>query len=361
MKKVRNFLMVAALATLMSGAGQAQADQRAGTFTLSPMIGYHVFEGDQPIDDDLTFGLGAGYNFTDNWGTELMANYTDADGDQGADDANSWIGTLNALYHLFPRSPISPYLQAGVGAAYLDQTDPQTNFLVNYGLGLKVYMLEDIALRADARHIIAFDQGVDEWNHTDNNVLLTAGLTFQFGGAEPAPEPRAVQPAPAPAPKPAPAPAPVAPAAPLDSDQDGVPDDRDQCPNTVRGVMVDEKGCPISLNIHIEFDFDKAEIKPEFYGELEKAARFIQEHQAPKILVAGHTDSTGTDEYNKGLSDRRAAAVRQFLAEKHNVPADKLVSRGYGESRPIATNETEAGRQQNRRTEIICCVFIPEE
>ena len=125
--------------------------------------------------------------------------------------------------------------------------------------------------------------------------------------------------------------------------------------------MVDAKGCPISLNIHIEFDFDKAEIKPQFHDELRRAAEFIKTHPAPKILVAGHTDNIGTPDYNQKLSERRAAAVRQYLIDNFGIEADKLVARGYGESRPIASNATPEGRQENRRTEIVCCVFIPEE
>jgi len=68
--------------------------------------------------------------------------------------------------------------------------------------------------------------------------------------------------------------------------------------------------------------------------------------------VAGHTDSRGTDKYNLGLSDRRAAVVRDYLISK-GIDADRMTSAGYGEARPIASNDTDAGRAQNRRTELV--------
>lgn len=147
---------------------------------------------------------------------------------------------------------------------------------------------------------------------------------------------------------------------PLDSDNDGVADYLDQCPNTVAGVMVDEKGCVLKYTLHIEFEFDKAEIQPRYQDDLRKAADFIKEYKAPKILIAGHTDNIGEEDYNRDLSQRRAASVRQYLIENFNIKADRLVARGYGESRPVAPNTTPEGRQQNRRVEVICCVIIPD-
>ncbi|WP_305042709.1 OmpA family protein [Geoalkalibacter sp.] len=157
----------------------------------------------------------------------------------------------------------------------------------------------------------------------------------------------------------APAPAPAV--AIIDSDGDGVPDHLDQCPDTPRGVIVDERGCPIELKLHIEFDFDKADIRPRHKADIDRAAAFIRQYpQVPYILIAGHTDSIGTDAYNQKLSERRANAVRDALIKQHGIDAKRLVARGYGESQPIATNDTPEGRQHNRRVELICCVVIPQ-
>ena len=99
------------------------------------------------------------------------------------------------------------------------------------------------------------------------------------------------------------------------------------------------------------FDTDKSEIKPAGKKELDKAVKALQSAGFPAIIVSGHTDSVGTDEYNQGLSERRAASVKDYLASK-GVPADKITTKGYGETKPIASNETASGRAQNRRVEI---------
>jgi len=155
----------------------------------------------------------------------------------------------------------------------------------------------------------------------------------------------------------------AAPRAPVDGDDDGdgVPNSRDKCPNTPKGEYVDEDGCSLKLTLHINFDFDKAEIKPEFKSDLDRAAAFIQKHsQVPFILIAGHTDHTGTPEYNQKLSEDRAKAVRDYLVSNYNIDGKRLLSQGYGKTRPVADNKTKEGRYQNRRVEIICCVLPPE-
>jgi len=158
-------------------------------------------------------------------------------------------------------------------------------------------------------------------------------------------------------------PAPVPPPAPVDGDDDGdgVRNSRDKCPGTEKGIIVDEFGCPVKFTLYIEFDFDKAQVRPEYRAKLQEAAEFINKYPGTKFLLAGHTDSKGTDKYNMGLSEQRAAAVKKYLVEQFGIAAHTLHPRGYGESRPIADNANEEGRQKNRRVEVICCIIIPEE
>ena len=156
------------------------------------------------------------------------------------------------------------------------------------------------------------------------------------------------------------APAPVA-KPPADSDGDAVPDDLDKCPDTLPGVMVDADGCDLIFTLQIEFDFDKADIRPEYHDKIAEAAAFIKKYPETQILIAGHTDSMGDETYNKELSMRRAVALEAYLVEKFGAKDARLFPRGYGESRPIATNDTPEGRQQNRRVEFICCVVLPPE
>ncbi len=171
------------------------------------------------------------------------------------------------------------------------------------------------------------------------------------------------KPVPAPMAKPMPAPAPaVVPPPPGDSDGDGVLDPDDLCPNTPKGDLVDKNGCTIKLTLHINFDLNKAVIKPEFDPEMKKAADFIEQNKnVPGILITGYTDSTGTEAYNQKLSERRANAVKQYLIDKLNADPKKLMARGEGESSPVASNSTSEGRAQNRRVEISCCVVFPPQ
>lgn len=164
---------------------------------------------------------------------------------------------------------------------------------------------------------------------------------------------------PPPKPKPAPKPAVIQP--PGDRDGDGVTDDKDKCPDTPRGEMVDEDGCTLKMTIRVNFDFDKAVVKPEFKYELDKAAAFILKHKdVPYILLAGHTDHIGTIAYNQKLSEERAAAVKKYLVENYQIDPKRLYTKGYGKTQPIADNATDEGRYLNRRVEIICCVVMPE-
>jgi OOP family OmpA-OmpF porin len=101
----------------------------------------------------------------------------------------------------------------------------------------------------------------------------------------------------------------------------------------------------------INFDFDKAKIKPEFEGVLDAGADVLKENPGVHVQVAGYTDSVGTDAYNQGLSERRANAVKDYLAS-HGVDASRLTAVGFGESNPVADNKTADGRAQNRRVEL---------
>lgn len=131
--------------------------------------------------------------------------------------------------------------------------------------------------------------------------------------------------------------------------------EHDKCPNTRPGAVVDLDGCEVEAVIELEgvhFDFDKATLKPEAIAVLNQAAALLQKHERVVVEVAGHTDSKGSEEYNQGLSERRANAVKDYLNSK-GVRASRLTARGYGESRPVASNDTDEGRAENRRVELI--------
>jgi OOP family OmpA-OmpF porin len=101
----------------------------------------------------------------------------------------------------------------------------------------------------------------------------------------------------------------------------------------------------------VKFDFDKSVVKPNSYGDIKNLADFMKQYPSTSTTVEGHTDSVGPDAYNQKLSERRASAVKQVLTSQYGVESSRVQSVGYGESRPVADNKTEAGRAVNRRVE----------
>ena len=139
-----------------------------------------------------------------------------------------------------------------------------------------------------------------------------------------------------------------------DGDRDGIADSRDLCPDTTAGVKVDFTGCAAAQPIALEgvnFKLDSDELTPDSSTILDRVVRTLVDHPEVKVEVGGHTDSQGEAAYNLDLSARRARAVREYLIS-NGVPADNLSSRGYGLTRPVASNDTSEGRASNRRVEL---------
>jgi len=145
---------------------------------------------------------------------------------------------------------------------------------------------------------------------------------------------------------------------PLDRDGDGVPDYQDRCPD--RAGPASNKGCPEikaetkkrlqEATKSINFEFNKAVLLPSSYPTLKDLAAIMAEYPDYTMSIAGHTDSKGADDYNLRLSYDRAASARTYMLSQ-SVPADRIESRGYGETKPVADNATAKGQALNRRVE----------
>jgi OOP family OmpA-OmpF porin len=315
------------------------------------------------------------------------------------------------LYHFFPENTFVPYLAAGYSGLHFDAKgiDGKVRGAFDYGIGGKFFLNDSFALRADFRHLV---YRMD--NESKNNLEYTLGAYFPFGGVKPAVKPVEPPPAPAPAPvviEPPPAPAPPAvPTAALtvspvmvNKGQSAILNWKSQnasaCeiqpgigpvpPQGVRTITPDsstsyslscsgaggtatsaagvtvvlppppapvkpkaaERFCDKPSTIVVEFDTDKSVIKTKYDQDLNKLGTFLNEWTKAKGEISGHTDSVGSDKYNQKLSQRRAASVKKYLVEKFNIAPERLTTEGYGESKPIASNKTKAGRQLNRRIE----------
>jgi OOP family OmpA-OmpF porin len=153
----------------------------------------------------------------------------------------------------------------------------------------------------------------------------------------------------------------------VDTDGDGVFDISDKCPNTPRGTKVDGQGCPLAAPVtkvyvteedkrvvkdaiaNLEFDLGKATIREKSFPSLDRVAELLVNKNF-SLKLAGHTDNTGSDALNLKLSKDRAESIKAYLVSK-GANASRIEATGYGETQPIATNATAAGRQQNRRVE----------
>lgn len=145
---------------------------------------------------------------------------------------------------------------------------------------------------------------------------------------------------------------------PLDTDKDGVADFEDMCPGTPLGTIVDKTGCPLAgekiLSLTgVNFAFDKAVLTAEAQDVLEEAVTLLKNTDSMiEVRVEGHTDSIGSDAYNKTLSQERAEAVVAYLVSR-GVKSNSLMAVGMGENSPVASNDTDAGRAANRRVDFI--------
>lgn len=119
------------------------------------------------------------------------------------------------------------------------------------------------------------------------------------------------------------------------------------------GVEIIRQGDELVLRMPngITFGYDRADVQPQFQSTLDQVARTLQEYRSTAIDIYGHTDSTGTDAYNQGLSERRAQSVADYLVTR-GIDRVRLGTRGFGKTQPIADNGTDAGRAANRRVEL---------
>jgi OOP family OmpA-OmpF porin len=137
---------------------------------------------------------------------------------------------------------------------------------------------------------------------------------------------------------------------PLDSDRDGVADNLDQCPDTPMGATVDARGCWTYAAL-VLFDINSAEVKSEAYPMLQEAVLIMKKNPDLKVEVDGHTDSTGTAAYNMTLSVKRAEAIKNHFVSR-GIDPNRLTTKGFGLTNPAASNRTKEGRAKNRRVEL---------
>jgi outer membrane protein OmpA-like peptidoglycan-associated protein len=296
---------------------------------------------------------------------------------------------LTVKYGFLPEAAFRPYIGLGlnvtsiysVNAAPFNLSKTTVGPAAQAGFDIRLsnhWSLNADVKRARSRPAVEF-AGENIGHMKLDPLLFGVGIGYRFGGSPPLPAPVAVA-APAPAPPP------------VDSDGDGVPDSIDRCPNTPRGVKVDASGCPLDSDndgvpdyldqcpgtpaglkvdangceieelvlTGVNFETASAKLTAESSEALDKVVAVLRLRPDAKAEIHGYTDSRGKDVYNQKLSERRAAAVVEYLTE-HGIPGAHLSSKGLGKSNPVATNDTAEGRAQNRRVTVEFSRPVPRQ
>lgn len=406
---------LALIAAVTLWAGPLVAEEATYRFELSPMVGWHIFEGNQNLDDGISLGLSAGFPLNNRLTLEGSFAWIMAETDVGNIDVDGQRYSLDGLYHFMPDEALRPFVLVGAGALRLDPDvgDSETDFMANYGAGIKYKVMPNLDLRGELRHVMPFDDFY-------NNLVVQLGLTLSFGERDKPMEMMATDsdgdgvPDESDACPDTPAgtavdgsgcpvvmdadgdgipddmdicadtPAGIevdASGCPLDSDGDGVPDHVDVCPDTPVGQPVDELGCPVVLDADgdgveddedrcantpqgaktdergcwviegLSFDSGKTEIKSEYLPLLNDVVGVLMANPDVRVSIDGYTDSQGGEAGNQRISDARAKSVQDYFISK-GVAADRLDHKGFGEKNPVADNNTAEGRKKNRRVEL---------
>lgn len=311
---------VAGVSLIAVLARSAAADDNKGRVEVGAQIGGMLFQGDAKYDPGHLFGgARVGYGLGQSLSAELGILAGSADVRGNSKDADLILPTLEAAYE-FCDGALCPFVAGGFGVLAADGPKGANNGEIVFpiGGGVKYFITDDLAARADARYMLNTEGGDEQ-----HMGYYTGGISWFFGGEK----------------KVASA-AKAAPAEPIRQVKEE--------PFAEEGRIL-ERDKKVSIDLRVQFDFDQTEIKSQYVARLREFAAFMKAHPGTVAEIEGHTDGKGTAKYNQKLSERRASAVRHWLVNEGGIAAGRLVAAGYGLSRPVASNKTDEGRALNRR------------
>ncbi len=350
---MKNFVIAFVMVVALSNASVVSAAEDGSGLYLT--LGHNWFDFDKTnaSDNDNGFYAGFGVKSSEHLGLEFKySEYDDA------------YVNLSGIYRLKSARESSFFWKAGLGI-YTDREERTNNF--NLGGGYEAYI--------DDKTSFVF--GVDTIWSNDNHqraidLVPHIGFTYLIGEGRKKAYKKTKQ-----------APKPVV----LDSDNDGVIDSADQCPDTAAGAAVDSNGCEldgdkdgivdrldscletplgakiddkgcriiltedVSIKLNVQFANNSNVVTDEYRTEVKKVADFMSQYPDTSVVIEGHTDSRGKASYNESLSERRATAVMQYLVSEFGIDQSRVSASGKGEVSPIADNATAEGRAANRRVQ----------
>ncbi len=332
---MKKSLVSLAIAVSCLGATVALAD--AGQFYIAPGLQKMNYDAEVGLDNDLGYVIGIGYDFTSRLSAEFSVMDLNPETKAKRElDQDLW--KVDVLYGLdFNLGRFKPFVVSGLGNSNIDG---ENDSIWDIGAGLRLPLNERWTWRTSIRNYYALGRDFE-----DQDFGIDTTLVYRFGGSRKSmassnesPRERAQEVV-----------------AVADADRDGVPDANDLCSDTPRSYAVDKDGCPIAIEevarveLLVNFDFDRSEVKEQYLPEIESVARFMEQYPDRVVELEGHTDSRGTDAYNLGLSQRRAEAVMAELVGRFGISPSRVSAKGFGESQPIGSNDSAQGRAENRR------------
>lgn len=328
------------LATLIVSL-QLNAEEMAPRWNLGLGIGPNITNADA-VGDELNSSVGAALWLSREWGefSRLDLSFDYFKFEKAGQDYPS----LNVAYgfRFFRASRFKPFVVAGLGVGQankfpyaVDRQQKVFNLFARGGVD-EIFSGErwSLGLMVDFEHL--FMDGKPITSAQLALPMLTFVWRFANDKEDPAP-------------------------ARIDSDKDGVYDDKDECPNTARGKRVNSIGCElkqqVTKTLKVGFETASDVIRPAFLSAVDEFGDFMVENSDLQLSIEGHTDSVGSRAYNTALSQRRADAVRRALIERKQIDPSRIKAKGYGPDKPIADNQTPQGRQLNRRVTAVLATF----
>ena len=359
------------LIALGLGAASVQAQDYDDRFYFAPYIGVSFNDDDRFTDrTSVLGGAGIGRFINPNSAIDVFVDRTTRDNrpdgigvQTRGQFANTVIG-IALRHHFGSWEAWRPYVMVGGGMSYHNRDGSESDYdpFVQAGLGVSKGITERVSFRSEIAYRYDTDSDSLQFNNDLNSnnedsygdILLTFGLTVALGGAEEAVEVVETEPAP------------PADCSTLDDDRDGVNNCDDKCADSTAGQVVGPDGCAQDVvidlrGVNFKFDYPKrgfdgtvedAGLVEGSMEILQQAVDVLKRYPQLSVSVDGHTDAIGSDEYNQSLSERRSKVVYDYLIA-NGIEAGRLVGpNGFGEGRPIDTNDTAEGRARNRRTEL---------
>jgi OOP family OmpA-OmpF porin len=353
-------------ATPADASNSASTSSYDGRWYIAPTIGGYVNDHQRNTNSrQFYYGLGFGRYISPNISIDAFIDRTKRQIDNGGaagggHSSNSWVSTnIGAVARFYAGDWNSwrPYGLAGVmGSHHQSMFASGWSPAAELGGGVSKSVSDSSDIRLEAGYRYDFDDKTLRSNSGYGDWFLGFSVVSRFGAAAAAVTPAPVAAAPA-----------AVDCSTLDDDHDGVNNCDDKCPGTAAGTIVGPDGCAQKVVIDlrgVNFKFDRprkgetdiskslAEPTADSISVLNQAVDTLQRYPQVHVTVAGFTDSKGTDAYNQSLSERRASIVYNYLTS-HGIDAGRLEGPiGHGETGPIGDNATDAGRAQNRRTEL---------